>query len=176
MATTTTFICSKCEGCQCLLNTRNCQQRSAFGDSGSVPERPSYCPVNYDLEPHWRMTVSPTERTSRNWLVENLPNWVDEHFDEVPEFVRDAAYGQLINPARRSWLRQINLLHLLANDDNYYYDDDDASQKAIKKATKLEIINDIVPAAFAAGVIYAYIRLKNLDPQYDNAEYPERDD
>ena len=117
------------------------------------------------------MTVSPAQRGGYKWLVEYLTEWVDDHYDEVPQFVRDAAYGQLIQPQRASYLKEIDLLRLMADMADrtiYEYEERDRVKKAIDKAKKIDLINDLIPAAFAAGVIYAYARLHSHD--YDGME------
>lgn len=105
-------------------------------------------------------------------MVDYLTDWVNDHYDEVPQFIRDAAYGQLIQPQRASYLKEIDLLRLMADmSDNYIfgeYEQKDRVKKAIDKAKKIDLINDVIPAAFAAGVIYAYIRLHSHE--YDGIE------
>ena len=58
----------------------------------------------------------------------------------------------------------------MADDDRNIIDleQEDLIKKALNKATKVEILNDVIPAAFAAGIIYAYIRLHSHE--YDGME------
>ena len=105
-------------------------------------------------------------------MVDYLTEWVDDHYDDVPQFIRDAAYGQLIQPQRSSYLKEIDLLRLMADKAEEYvrgeYEEKDRVKAAIDKAKKIDLINDLIPAAFAAGVIYAYIRLHS--DEYDGME------
>lgn len=162
---TSTYKCIRCESGPCYCITPDCHSKDAFGAS-SCGNPPRCCPIyGEEAEPNWRLNVSPSQRcTSTKWLVEDLISYVDDHYDEVPVWLQDAAYGQLIKPARRSHMKELDILHLMADDERRYIDDYDTMDQveaAIKKATKVEIINDIIPAAFSAGMIFAYIRLKS---------------
>lgn len=164
MPSTTTYRCKACQNGPCYYCTKDSSTTDVFGASLG-DNLPIYCPLCSEMEatPRWNMTVSPSQRGGYKWLVENLTEWVDDHYDEVPQFIRDAAYGQLIQPQRASYLKEIDLLRLMADMAESYvygeYEEKDRIKKAIDKAKKIDLINDLIPAAFAAGTIYAYIRL-----------------
>ena len=99
---------------------------------------------------------------------------LDEHYDECPEHVKAACYGELIKPSSNWRLKYVNLLRMMADDDQYYGCEEDEIGKKIDKMTKKEIINAIIPEAFAAGVIYDFIR--RTTEEYKGAEDPEGDD
>lgn len=171
MPTNTTFKCSRCESGPCYLITPTIGNSDVFGAAlGDLIPR-NVCPMYPDEEhPNWRLNLSPTVRMKKDWMVETLHTYVDEHYDELPEFIKDAAYGILIQPQNRSYMKELDLLHLMADDDRSIIDleQEDLIKKALNKATKVEILNDVIPAAFAAGVIYAYIRLHSTE--YDGME------
>ena len=55
----------------------------------------------------------------------------------------------------------------------YDYEERDRIRRVIDKAKKIDLINDIIPAAFAAGVIYSYIRSQTneLDGMEEASEF-----
>ena len=163
----TTYRCNACEYGTCYYCTPDTSSTDNYGASLG-DNLPMYCPLCSEAEasPEWIMTVSPAQRGGYRWLVEGLLEWVDNHYDNCPQFVIDAAYGQLIQPCRADYLKQIDLLRMLADRAEktiYDYDERDRIKRVIDKAKKIDLINDIIPAAFAAGVIYAYIRLQTHD-------------
>lgn len=171
--TTTTYRCTNCDYGPCYYNTKDCSTTDVYGASMG-DNLPMYCPLcsEYEATARWKMTVSPAQRGGYKWLIDHLTEYVDDHYDDVPQFVRDAAYGQLIQPQRSSYLKEIDLLRLMADMAErtiYEYEERDRVKKAIDKAKKIDLINDIIPGAFAAGVIYAFIRMttSNLDGMED---------
>ena len=162
--TTTTYRCNNCEYGECYFCTKDSADTDSYGASLG-DNLPMYCPLCNEQEatPDWIMTVSPAQRGGYRWLVEGLFEWVDEHYDNTPQFIRDAAYGQLIQPCRSDYLKQIDLLRMLADRAEqmcYDYEERDRVKRVIDKAKKIDLINDLIPAAFAAGAIYSYIRLQ----------------
>lgn len=163
----TTYRCNACECGTCYYCAPDASQTDNYGASLG-DNLPMYCPLYGEAEvsPDWIMTVSPAHRGGYKWLVEGLLEWVDNHYDDCPRFVQDAAYGQLIQPNRAYYLKQIDLLRMLADmadNDIYDYEERERIKKVIDKTKKIDLINDIIPAAFAAGVIYSFIRLKTSE-------------
>lgn len=171
---TTTFKCNNCSSGPCYVCTKDLANIDMYGNPGDNANTPTYCPLDEYETPRFRICASPAERCGVRWLVETLKDWVDEHYDECPEHVKAACYGALIQPSSNWRLKYINLLRMFADDDQYYGCYGDDVKKAIGKMTKEEIINSIIPEAFAAGVIYDFIR--RTTEEYKGAEDPEGDD
>lgn len=174
----TTYKCTQCDDGPCYVCTPRVRHYDDDCDPCDYDQiTPYYCPVNGSGEftgeftdPKFRPILPTHERMvyPELWLTEQLFEWVEEHYEELPQFVRDAAYGELIAPNRSELLRPVDYLRLLANAQSYHCDRIDAF-KAVNKATKLQLVNELIPAAFAAGVIYAAIRYSG------KSEYDELD-
>ena len=151
----------KCDGCDlgCIIGRR--KQSGGSGLYGADPAycEPVFCPffTPEESDPDWEPSTLPHDRKlyPYKWLVEELSAWIDDNWNDVPQFIIDAYLGRVIN--HNSW-QAIKILSLrecgLA--------DSDAVKKQINKLKKDEIVNDIIPPAFVAGMIYAAQRYQKL--------------
>lgn len=127
-----------------------------------LPPDVTGCPQRCDeydgITPKWKRVPHPIQVETYydkryTWLTDGLNDWLNEHWEEVPQFLIDATCGLLIAPQKNRKLKILNLLSLFQSVERGWYDPETA-QKEVEKATKLQIINDMIPDFFVAGMIY----------------------
>lgn len=149
--------CSACESGPCYMAIKGKENPDPYVQT-YYNELPMYCPSEESdySQAKWRWIKRPLDGRymKTKWMVDDLPDWVGQHWDELPKWAQDASCGLIAVPQRTRYLREIRLLNLLQNIDDGYIDREEA-QKEIANVTKLEILNEAIPAAFEAGMMYA---------------------
>ena len=145
----------KCAGCDqgpCYFQCAKANPRTLFGEDDGSP--PFYCPYSGEHVPEFEFCAPDVHFNMR--YCEEMAEWLmGPGYDNAPPEIRDALAVDLCG--RIDGWRAMQITQVLRNYEEtgiVGIAEQEDWDKAMKKISKGELLNAIMPEAFKAGLIY----------------------
>ena len=148
------FKCESCKTGPCYCEAMKPERYEDQYDSSI--QQPVHCPYDNDNCANWEPLKVKIDGAFCEWLVDWLAG---EGYDQLPEEIRDTILSGGLDFRGVFWgqcaMNSMNLMRKLEDWQSTWEDREDAKKNLAKK-TKQELMEELLPVGFQAGLVYAY--------------------